>query len=74
MTPKDPGPRVRGAKIELDDILNKKFTPNPHNATWNKGKLLFFFAKVFTKATMWVDKILVKENFDVLLCEVLKNY
>ena len=39
MTPKDPGPRVRGAKIELDDIIKKKFTPNSHNATWNKGKL-----------------------------------
>ena len=45
MTPKDPGPRVRGAKIELDDILNRKFTPNPHNATWNKGKL--FHCKSF---------------------------
>ena len=37
MTPKDPGPRVKGAKIKLDDILGKKFTPNTHNATWNRG-------------------------------------
>jgi len=42
MTPKDPGPRVRGAKLQLDDILGKKFTPNPMNATWNKDSGFYY--------------------------------
>ena len=34
MTPDDPGPRVTGEKIRLDDIIHGKFKPNPLNATW----------------------------------------
>ena len=35
----NPGPRVKGEKIRLDDIIHGKFKPNPFNATWNSGKL-----------------------------------
>ena len=38
LTPTDPGPRVQGEKIRLDDVLNGKFKPNPFNATWQKGR------------------------------------
>ena len=37
ITPPDPGPRVKGEKIRLDDILHGKFKPNPFNSTWNSG-------------------------------------
>ena len=38
ITPPDPGPRVKGEKIRLDDIIHGKFKPNPFNATWHSGK------------------------------------
>ena len=37
MTPQDPGPRVTGEKIRLDDILGNRFKPNSVNATWHQG-------------------------------------
>ena len=37
MTPTDPGPRVSGHKITLEDVIGNKFKPNPRNATWSKG-------------------------------------
>ena len=33
-TPEDPGPRVTGERLRLQQILNGDFKPNPHNATW----------------------------------------
>ena len=39
MTPDDLGPRVKGEKIRLDDVLNGKFKPNSFNVTWHKGNL-----------------------------------
>ena len=40
ITPPDPGPRVKGEKIRLDDIIHGKFKPNPFNATWHSGKII----------------------------------
>ena len=37
MTPDDPGPRVKGEKIVLDNLINGKFKPNSLNATWIRG-------------------------------------
>ena len=40
ITPPDPGPRVKGEKIRLDDIIHGKFKPNPFNATWHSGRII----------------------------------
>lgn len=34
LTPPDDGPRVKGRRFELHDILNHEFTPLRFNGTW----------------------------------------
>ena len=41
VTPPDPGPRLRGRRILLSDILAGKLKPRYHNGTWISGKILF---------------------------------
>ena len=41
VTPPDPGPRLRGRRILLSDILAGKLKPRYHNGTWISGRILF---------------------------------
>ena len=47
LTPKDPGPRVKGERITLDSILGGKFTPNPYNGTWESGEHFILNFNIF---------------------------
>ena len=42
VTPPDPGPRLSGRRIELNDILAGKLKPRYFNGTWISGKIPFF--------------------------------
>ena len=59
MTPTDPGPRVSGHKITLEDVIGNKFKPNPRNATWSKGgtqaDILAMFDDVFRCTTLFAQ-------------------
>ena len=37
MTPEDTGPRVKGARIKLNNITQGIFQPTKYNATWVSG-------------------------------------
>merc|ERR1712223_1907202 len=42
VTPPDPGPRLRGRRIELLDILDGKLKPRYFNGTWISGSKLLY--------------------------------
>ena len=39
VTPPDPGPRLSGRRIELNDILSENLKPRYFNGTWISGKI-----------------------------------
>ena len=39
VTPPDPGPRLSGRRIELNDILSGNLKPRYFNGTWISGKI-----------------------------------
>ena len=39
VTPPDPGPRLSGRRIELNDILSGDLKPRYFNGTWISGKI-----------------------------------
>ena len=42
VTPPDPGPRLSGRRINLNDILAGNLKPRYFNGTWISGKIPFF--------------------------------
>ena len=38
VTPPDPGPRLKGRRIELLDVISGRLKPRLHNGTWISGK------------------------------------
>ena len=38
VTPEDPGPRFRGRRLQLLDILHARLKPRYFNGTWVSGK------------------------------------
>ncbi|XP_072156634.1 inactive dipeptidyl peptidase 10 isoform X2 [Bemisia tabaci] len=42
LTPPDDGPRIKGARIRLQDVLNHELTPLRHNGSWISGVELMF--------------------------------
>ena len=45
VTPPDPGPRLSGRRIELNDILAGNLKPRYFNGTWISGKIPFSYLK-----------------------------
>ncbi|KAG8300757.1 hypothetical protein J6590_069816 [Homalodisca vitripennis] len=42
LTPPDEGPRVKGVRLKLQDILSHDLTPLRHNGSWISGEELMF--------------------------------
>ena len=38
VTPPDPGPRIKGQRLNLQDIVQKRFKPRAFNGTWVSGE------------------------------------
>lgn len=38
LRPPDDGPRVKGAKLTIDDVISTKYVAQPLNGTWISGK------------------------------------
>lgn len=38
ITPPDPGPRIKGRRIHLMDVLSRSLKPRYFNGTWISGK------------------------------------
>ena len=40
ITPPDPGPRIKGRRIHLMDVLSRSLKPRYFNGTWISGKII----------------------------------
>lgn len=38
LRPPDDGPRVKGVKLSIDDVISSKYVAQPFNGTWLSGK------------------------------------
>ena len=65
VTPPDPGPRLRGRRIELLDILDGKLKPRYFNGTWISGESISI-SRVMQKKLHWPKKSLLVKNLQFL--------
>lgn len=64
LTPPDEGPRVKGLRIKLQDIVDGEYMPLRVNGTWIGGKInspfLYFTMKHILLGKMGIYKNLIK--------------
>lgn len=75
LTPPDQGPRVRGHRLRLHDILDREFTPLRFNGTWISGELRYCRESFITAITIlaYINYSL-NINFDISAWDTNKNH
>lgn len=43
LRPPDDGPRVKGVKLTIDDVISTKYVAQPLNGTWISGKKAYIY-------------------------------
>jgi hypothetical protein len=57
LLPPDEGPRVKGRKVEINDIIGTEFIAPPFNGTWISSKFLTFALHVNPTSISALDSV-----------------